>query len=508
MLEELWTEVHDILQEAVIKTIPQKKKCKKAKWLPEEALQIAVKRREAKGKGEKERHTHLNAEFQRIARRDKKAFLSDQCKEIEENMGKTRELFKKIRDTKGTYYAKMGSIKDRNGMDLTEAEGIKKRWQEDTELYKEDLHEPNNHDSMIPHLKPDIPKCKVKWALGSMTTNKAIGGDGKAGLFQSLKDDAVKVLHSICQQIWKTQQWLQDWKRSVFIPIPKKGNAKDCTNYCTIALISHASKVMLKILQARFQQYINHELPDVKACFRKGRGTRDQIANILWFIKKAREFQKNIYFCFIDYAKAFDCVDHNKLWKILKEMGIPDHLTCLLRNLYAGQEATGRTGHGTTDWFQIKKGVCQGCILSPCLFNLYAEYIIRNTGLDEAQAKIKIARRNMNNLRYTDDTTLTAESEVKLKSPLMKVRKESEKVGLKRTIRKTKIMASGPIISWQIDGKTMETVRDFIFGGSKITADGDSSHEIKRYLLLGRKVMTNLDSILESRDFTLPPKDV
>ena len=169
---------------------------------------------------------------------------------------------------------------------------------------------------------------------------------------------------------------------------------------------------------------MNCELPDVLAGFRKGRGTRDQIANICWFIEKAREFQKNIYFCFIDYTKAFDCVDHNKLWKILQEMGIPDHLTCLLRNLYVGQEATVRTGHGTTDWFQIG-GVLQGCILSPCLFNFYAEYIMRNPGLEETQAGIKIAERNINNLRYADDTTLMAESEEELKSLLMKVKEES-----------------------------------------------------------------------------------
>ena len=167
-------------------------------------------------------------------------------------------------------------------------------------------------------------------------------------VFQILRDDAVKMLHSICQQIWKTQQWPQDWKRSVFIPIPKKGNVKECSNYCTIALISHTCKIMLKILQAKLQQYMNHEPPDVQAGFRKGRGIRDQIANIHWITEKVREFQKNIYFCFIDYAKAFDCVDHNKLWKILKEMGIPDHLTCLLRNLDASQEGTVRTGHGTT----------------------------------------------------------------------------------------------------------------------------------------------------------------
>ena len=169
-------------------------------------------------------------------------------------------------------------------------------------------------------------------------------------------------------------------------------------------------------------------------------------------MEKVREFQKNIYFCFIDYAKAFDCVDHNKLWKILKEMGIPDLLTCLFRNLYAGQEATVRTGHGTTDWFQIGKRVRQGCILSPCLFNLYAEYIMRNTGLHEAQAGIKIAGRNINNLRYADDTTLMAESEEELKSLLMKVKEESKKFGLKLNIQNMKIMASGPITSWEIDG--------------------------------------------------------
>ena len=175
---------------------------------------------------------------------------------------------------------------------------------------------------------------------------------------------------------------------------------------------------MLKILQARLQQYVNHELPDVQTGFRKGRGTRDQIANICWIIKKAREFQENIYFCFNDYVKAFDCVDHNKLWKILKEMGIPDHLTCLLRNLDAGEEATLRTGHRTTDWFQMGKEVHQGCLLSPCFFNLYAEYIMRNAGLEEAQAGIKISGRSVNNLRYADDSTLMAEGEEKLKNPV------------------------------------------------------------------------------------------
>ena len=297
-------------------------------------------------------------------------------------------------------------------MDLTEAEDIQKRWQEYTEeLYEKDLHDPDNHNGVVTHLEPDILEREVKWALGSITTNKASRGDRiPVELFQILKDDAVKV--------------------------------------------SHASKVMLRILQARLQKYVNCKLPDVQAEFRKGRGTKDQIANICWIIEKVREFQKNIGFCFIDYAKAFDCVDHNKLWKILKEMRIPDHLTCLLRYLYAGQEATVRTGHGTTDWFQIGKEVHQGCILSPCLFNLYAGYIMRNAWLDESSlnlAWIKIARRNIGTLRYADDTILMAKSE-ELKSLLMKVKEESEKVGLKLNIQKTKIMASGPFISWQVDG--------------------------------------------------------
>ena len=290
------------------------------------------------------------------------------------------------------------------------------RWHEyREELYKKGLNDPDNHDGVITHLEPDILECEVKWALGSITMNNASGGNEiPVDLFQILNDDAVKVL-----QIWKTQQWPQDWKRSVFIPIPKKSNDKECLNYRTITFISHTSIVMLKIIQARLQQYMNHEIPCVQARFRKDRKTRDQTANIHWIIEKARKFQKYLYFCFIDCAKAFDCVDQNKLWKSLKELGIPDHLTCLLRNLYAGQEATVRTGHGTTDWFQIGKGGHQGCILSPCLFNLYAEYIMRNAGMDETQIGIEIAGRNINNLRYADDTTLMAESEEELKSPVI-----------------------------------------------------------------------------------------
>ena len=229
--DELWNEVRDIVQETGIKTIPMEKKCKKAKWLSGEAFQIAVKRREAKSKGEKERYKHLNAEFQRISRRDKKAFFSDQCKEIEENnrMGKTRDLFKKIRDTKGTFHAKMGSIKDRKSMDLTEAEDFKKRWQEYTEeLYKKELHDPDNHDGVITHLQPDTLKSKVKWALGSITMNKVSGGDGiPAELFKILKDDSVKVLQSICRKYGTLSSDLRTGKGQFLFQSQRKAMPKN-----------------------------------------------------------------------------------------------------------------------------------------------------------------------------------------------------------------------------------------------------------------------------------------
>ncbi|KAF7251931.1 Retrovirus-related Pol polyprotein from type-2 retrotransposable element R2DM [Varanus komodoensis] len=313
----------------------------------------------------------------------------------------------------------MGMMKDQNGRNLTEAEEIKKRWQDYTEeLYKKELNVPDNHDGVVTDLEPDILEYEVKWALGSLNNNKASGCDSiPAELFKILKDDAVK-----------------------------------------------------------YTQYAS-KLRKLSSGHRIG--------------------------------KEFDCVDHNKLWQVLKEMGVPDHLICLLRNLrIRGSRSNMRTGHGTTVWFKIGKGVRQACILSPCLFNLYAENIIRKAGLDESPVGIKIAGRNINNLRYADDTTLMAESEEELKSLLMRVKEESAKVGLKLNIKKTKIMTSGPLTSWQIDGEEMEVVTDFIFLGSKITADGDCSQEIKRRLLLGRKAMANLDSILKSRDITLPTKCV
>ena len=320
------------------------------------------------------------------------------------------------------------------------------------------------------------------------------------------------MLHSIFQQIWQTLQWPQDWKRSVFIPILKKGNVKKCSNYCTIVLTLHVSKVMLKIFQPRLQQYVNQELPDIQAVFRKGRGIKYQFANIWWIIEKARELQKNIYFCFMEYSKIFDCVDHNKLWKILQEM---EYQTALPASWEIWMQVKKqqielvmeqRTGSKLGNKY-VKAVYCHPAYLT------YAGYIMWNAGLNEAQVGIKIARRNINNFRYADDTTHMAESEEKLNSLLMKMKEESGKSWLKTHIQKTKIMASGPNTSWQCwgnnaSGNNGNSDRFYFLGLQNHCRwwNHDCSHEIKRCLLLGRKVVTNLESILKSRDITLPTK--
>jgi hypothetical protein len=237
-----------------------------------------------------------------------------------------------------------------------------------------------------------------------LQNNKAPGIDTiPAELLKAIPPMAITAL---CRKIWKTGKWPRDWKRSIFIPLPKKGDSKDCSNYRTIALIPHACKILLKIMQRRLAPIIEKELPDVQAGFRRGRGTRDHISNLRWIMEKSREYQKDVYMCFIDYKKAFDCVEHDKLWTTLGELGVSAHLVKLIRSLYEDQEATIRTAHGDTDWFRIGKGVRQGCILSPFLFNLYAEKIMRKVELKETEIGVKIGGRNINNLRYADDTTL------------------------------------------------------------------------------------------------------
>ena len=361
--EELWQEIHQIIHEEAKKNIPATTTTKKRNWISENTLRIAKERREAKTNGNKQLFSKLNAEFKREVRKDKMRQIQNECKKIEEynKKGRTRDLFKKIKELRGQFAARNGIILDRNGKQLSDAEEIKKRWEEYTEeLYKSDFNTTQGLVDDDYESEPDILESEVRWAIKTLANGKTPGQDEiPIELIKELKEDSIKVLTTLCRQIWKTRQWPSDWKKSIFIPIPKNGNAKDCSNYRTIALISHASKIMLKIIQRRLQPFLERELPDTQAGFRKGRGTRDQIANLRWIIEKVREHQKHFYLCFLDYSKAFDCVDHAKLWGALTNIGIPTHLIVLIRNIYSNQQATVKTEYEKTDWLNIGKGVRQ-----------------------------------------------------------------------------------------------------------------------------------------------------
>jgi Reverse transcriptase (RNA-dependent DNA polymerase) len=293
----------------------------------------------------------------------------------------------------------------------------------------------------------------------------------------------------------------------VYIPIPKKGDSRECANNRTIALISHASKVMLKIIQSRMENHMEREMPDVQAGFRKRRGTRDQIANVRWIMERAHEYNQAVYLCFIDYSKAFDCVDHARMWSTLRDMGFPEHLIALLHNLYDNQEATVRTEQGETESFGIGKGVRQGCILSPALFNLYAERVMREAGLDEeASEGIRIGGRTLNNLRYADDVTLATDKEGDMRTLFLKVQAASEKAGLFFNIKKTKILSNTKMTAFMVNNESIEVVPSFVLLGSIIDEDGECSAEIKRRLVLGRAAMGGLEKIWKDKNISVKTK--
>ena len=508
--EGLWEEIKSIVRETAEENIPFKKLAKRAKWLTDEAIEIAEHRRTAKATGNIAEFRMLNAAFQRRARQDKEAYWNTQCAELEKAIrhGHTRALFTHVKQARAPFAARKASaIKDSDGTILQEEEQIKRRWRDYTEeLYAGNPSIQLTDQSSQTDQEPGVLEEEVKWALKQLPNRKAPGTDNLPA--ELLKPVPVKILTKLCQKIWTTKSWPKDWTRSVFVTLPKKGDLQECSNYRTIALISHASKILLKIIQNRIAAIVERELPDVQAGFRKGRGTRDQIANLRWIMEKTREYQKDIYLCFIDYTKAFDCVDHDKLWACLKQMGVPEHIEQLIRALYSIQEATVRTPCGNTDWFRIGKGVRQGCILSPALFNLYAETIMRRCNLDESEIGVNIGGRTINNLRYADDTTMLAESERDLEYLIRRVQEESERMGLYLNIKKTKVMttAGNGAVNIQVHNEKIESVQDFVFLGAKIDQNGESGPDIKRRIALGRVAMQGMDKIWKSKDVSIATK--
>ena len=292
----------------------------------------------------------------------------------------------------------------------------------------------------------------------------------------------------------------------MYVPLPKKGDLAECSNYRTIALISQCSKVLLKIIQKRLEPNVERELPDEQAGFRRDRGCRDQIANMRWIMATCKEFSRPISMCFIDYSKAFDCVDHNLMWRYLREMGVPEHLVMLLHNLYEGQKATVRTEQGCCEQFDVKKGVRQGCILSPPLFNLYSEQIMRNAGIKDMTEGVKVGGRNVNNLRYADDTTLLAETAPYLKELLERVKVESLKSGLALNIKKTKVMSTEELNEFTIGNKKIEAVEQVNLLGSVINRTNDCSQEVRRRLALGRASMDNMKCVWRNKSIAVETK--
>ena len=451
----------------------------------------------------------LNAIFQRSARKDKEESLKEACRRIEENnrRGRTRDLFKEVKLITGSNNPRCGAMRSSNGKIATEEDAVKKRWKEYTEgLYKKDQAIPDIFTQTEYEDEPEVLESEVREALRQIPSGKAAGCDGiPIEMLKAGGDESVKVLTALCNCIWKKKSWPKDWKKSIFVPLLKKGDMKECGNYRTIALITQTSKVLLKILQKRLEYYLGKELPCEQAGFRRGRGTRDHIANMRWMMEEARDFQQKVYMCFIDYRKAFDCVDHQRLWVVLMEMGTPMHLIVLLKNLYMNQEATVRTEFGETESFLIEKGVRQGCILSPILFNIYAERIMRKA-LTDWDGGIKIGGRDISNLRYADDTTLLTSTENELSHVFEKVRLASAEAGLFLNVDKTKIMTTGDATNINIGGKAVECVNKFSFLGAMLTNDGACVTEVKRRITMGKAAMGRLTKIWRDRGITLCTK--
>ena len=503
--DQVWNEIKAVITEKAKMHVPLRPRQNKSPWLSAKALDIAAQRRAAKRVKDRAQFRSLQAQFQRKARQDKREFLEHKCEELEKKnrVGKTRDMFKTIREITGVFKPRVNVLMGKEGNDLNEEAEIKGRWKEYTqELYRKDSKFANELcDEDLPGQEPPVLKSEVEQAIRLLANNKAPGADGiPIELIKQLGTAGAEVMYSLCQMIWSTGKWPSQWKQSIYIPIFKKGDQKLCTNYRTIALIPHASKILLKIMQKRLERKMEDILPEEQAGFRKSRGTRDHIANLRWLMESMREYQQDVYMCFIDYTKAFDSVDHDTLWAVLLKLGVQPHLIRLMRNLYKNQEAAVRTEHGDTDWFGVEKGVRQGRILSPYLFNLYAEYVMREAGLQECTQGVRIGGRVVNNLRYADDTTLLECSVHDLSNIIGSLKEASERLGLKLNMKKTKIMSTTNLQEFSLDREKIEVVKSFVFLGASVKYDGTCEGEIRRRILLGRQAMDRLTPIMKSKD--------
>ena len=445
-----------------------------------------------------ERWKELCKEVRKSARHDKREYVVKKCEELEKHEGNAKFVFATVKEVTRKFSAKLNVVNDENGNPLSNKEEISSRWYRYCNtLYGGDDWNDGNYYSSETEIEPEPLRSEVVAAMKELKTSKAAGVDGiPAELIKCLGEEGVSMMWQMCKKIWKTGKWSTDWRRAVFVTLPKKGNLKECSNHRTISLISHASKVLLKIINGRMKNKIKEEVSVMQAGFRAGRGTRDHILNLKNIMEKYRDHKLPLYLCFIDYSKAFDCVEHRALWSVMEELGFPKHIIKLISNLYEDQESAVRLGDNSiTDWFKIGKGVRQGCILSPNLFSIYTERIMRKA-LDGFDGGIVVGGRNYTDLRYADDTVLMASDRTEMERLFEAVRDASAELGLRLNVKKTKMMViGGSTDPFYSNGEEIEQVEEFVYLGSRVVRSSKSLPEVKRRLAIARDTVSKLTPI-------------
>jgi hypothetical protein len=505
--EDLWKNTKEILLEVASEILGSTMATKKKTWISAETFSLIKEKRESKNQ-DISRYRVLKADVQRRLRKDKQKQLDDMCEELEtaQQRGNARKLFQTVRSITSKFQPRLQCIQSKNGTNLTEAPQIAERWKE----YCEDLYSDKDGKDLgcvYQEREPPPLRSEVARAIRQTASRKSTGPDEvPAELFKEGGESVLDRMHRICVAIWETGEWPEEWTYSTFIPLPKKGDMKQCGNYRTIALVSHASKVLLRIILERIRLKTETEIADEQAGFRQGRGTRDQITNLRILMQKAHEHQQPLYMCFIDFKKAFDWVSHDRLWLAMMDMGYPLHLINLLTKLYKNQLARVKVAGSLSDWFHIKRGVRQGCVLSPYLFNILAEMVMRET-LEGFQGGIKIGGRRVTNLRYADDIILLANSEMELQDLVDRLDRVSQKYSLLINIDKTKVMASdGASCNINIQGIKLEQVNTFPYLGSLITEDAECSKDFRARLSKGQAVRASLKKLWKNHGIPIDTK--
>ncbi|KAJ2946814.1 hypothetical protein O0L34_g16138 [Tuta absoluta] len=481
---------------------------RKEEWISKESWALIEERKALKSEGlatdsQRDRYYQLHAEVQKSTRRDRDEHINNICNEIEghADRAQTQDLFLKVKQLTGTFKPKSCIIDDSRGNTLTELETVLERWRNYCyELYRDEegLNIERRWDNHME--EPQLLLSEVQDAIKKLK-HKAVGPDGvTAAMLQHLGDEGTRILHQICNKIWKTGQWPDDWVQSAVVPLHKKGSTRKCENYRTLSLMSHASKILLCIINSRLAPFIDHQIPSEQSGFVAGKGTREQILNVRVLIEKCREFNIPLVLCFIDYAKAFDCVQWNTMLDVLIEMGVPEHLAFLIQNLYLDGTSFVKLENQNSKSFHTERGVRQGCILSPKLFNLYGEHIMRKA-LDGWDGGIAVGGHKITNLRYADDMTIVASSEIEMASLLKKIEMESALLGLKINHTKTKIMVVDRAqLLHQTDAlDKYGKVSEFVYLGSLITSEGSCTEEIRRRSGMAKSAMANLDKVWRNR---------